>query len=96
MFIIFGQFNAGFPISEFHELVKNGENGLLVGPANPLELAQAIQHLADNPAEAERMGHCGRERMEKQFTLERKILETEQLCCALLKRSNHKSPSAYA
>jgi glycosyltransferase involved in cell wall biosynthesis len=78
------------------ELVKNGENGLLVAPANPPELAQAIQRLADNPAEAERMGQCGRERMEKQFTLERKILETEQLCYALLKRSNHKSPSAYA
>jgi glycosyltransferase involved in cell wall biosynthesis len=73
------------------ELVKNGENGLLVPPANPAELAQAIQHLAENPAEAERMGRRGRERMERQFTLERKILGTEELCYALLKRPNHKS-----
>ena len=70
------------------ELVKNGENGLLVSPANPAELAQAIQHLAEHPAEAERMGRNGRERMERQFTLERKILGTEELCDALLKRSN--------
>jgi glycosyltransferase involved in cell wall biosynthesis len=68
------------------ELVKNGENGLLVAPANPAELAQAIQRLVENPAEAERMGSDGRARMEKKFTLERKILGTEQLCCALLKQ----------
>jgi L-malate glycosyltransferase len=78
------------------ELVKNGENGLLVAPANPVELSQAIQHLVENPAEAERMGNSGRERMETQFTLKRKIMETEQLCYALLKRSNHGSQSDYA
>jgi L-malate glycosyltransferase len=78
------------------ELVRNGENGLLVAPANPVELSQAIQYLAENPAEAERMGNSGRERMETHFTLERKILETEQLCYALLKRSNHRSQSDYA
>ena len=78
------------------ELVENGKNGLLVAPANPSELALAIQHLADNPAEAERMGHVGRERMEANFTLARKILETEQLCYTLLKKSSPGSQSAYA
>jgi glycosyltransferase involved in cell wall biosynthesis len=78
------------------ELVSDGENGLLVDPANPAALAQAIQHLADNPQEAALMGVRGRERMEKQFTLERKILETEQLCCALLQKSSHAPRSAYA
>ena len=62
------------------ELVKDGENGLLVAPGDPAALALAIQRLADHPEESGRMGGRGRERMEEQFTLERKILETEQLC----------------
>jgi glycosyltransferase involved in cell wall biosynthesis len=78
------------------ELVKDGDNGLLVLPADPVALAHAIQKLTDQPEEARRMGRRGRERMEEQFTLERKILETEQLCYALLKRSSYPSRSAYA
>ncbi len=70
------------------ELVKDGDNGLLVAPANPAALARAILRLADNPEESRRMGQRGRERMEEQFTLERKIVETEQLCDSLIKESN--------
>jgi glycosyltransferase involved in cell wall biosynthesis len=58
------------------ELVKSGDNGLLVAPGDPVGLARAIQQLADNPEESRRMG--------QQFTLERKILETERLCCSFL------------
>lgn len=67
------------------ELVLAGENGLLVPPANPMALAQAIERLAANSDEAVRMGRHGRRRMEESFTLERKIRETEELCEALLK-----------
>jgi glycosyltransferase involved in cell wall biosynthesis len=68
------------------ELVKNGDNGLLVAPADPESLSFAIQRLANNPDEARRMGLRGRVLLEEQFTLERKIEETEQLCYSLLKR----------
>jgi glycosyltransferase involved in cell wall biosynthesis len=78
------------------ELVKDGDNGLLVAPAHPAALAHAIQQLADHPEQADRMGQRGRERMEEQFTLERKILETERLCYALLQKSSHPPRSAYA
>jgi L-malate glycosyltransferase len=67
------------------ELVQNGDNGLLVEPADPAALARAIQYLVDNPEISRNMGLRGRARMEEQFTLERKILETEQLCSALLR-----------
>jgi L-malate glycosyltransferase len=70
------------------ELVQNGDNGLLVEPADPSALARAIQHLADNPEISRNMGLRGRARMEEKFTLERKILETEQLCSALLRNGN--------
>jgi glycosyltransferase involved in cell wall biosynthesis len=78
------------------ELVRNGDNGLLVHPADPAALARAIQYLALNPEEARSMGLRGRGRMEEQFTLERKIAETEQLCSMLLKESARISRSAYA
>jgi glycosyltransferase involved in cell wall biosynthesis len=78
------------------ELVKSGDNGLLVAPADPVSLARAIQHLADHPDQSQRMGMRGRERVEEQFTLERKILETEQLCRILVQGSGRSSRSAYA
>jgi glycosyltransferase involved in cell wall biosynthesis len=66
------------------ELIKNGENGLLVTPADPVSLAAAIQQMAENPEKSMRMGQAGRERVEKNFTLEEKILRTEELCTSLL------------
>ncbi|MEJ2247473.1 MAG: glycosyltransferase family 4 protein [Acidobacteriota bacterium] len=67
------------------ELVQNGDNGLLVHPADPESLAQAIVQLVENPETLRQMGIRGRERMEEKFTLDRKVLETEELCCTLVK-----------
>ncbi len=69
------------------ELVKDGENGLLVPPRDPSALASAIRQLVENPEECRRMGIRGRERVEEQFTLDRKIRETEQLCSTLLREA---------
>jgi len=69
------------------ELVLDKENGLLVPPANPAALAGAIEFLASDPHTAFRMGQKGRQRVEEHFTLDRKILETEQLCAALLSKT---------
>ncbi|NWG13900.1 MAG: glycosyltransferase [Acidobacteria bacterium] len=66
------------------ELVVDGLNGLLVPPKDPVALAQAIRSLADDPDRCFRMGQRGRERVEERFTLERKILETEELCRSFL------------
>jgi glycosyltransferase involved in cell wall biosynthesis len=76
------------------ELVTDGENGRLVAPANPEALAYALQQMVDDPEASAKMGQRGRERMEEQFTLERKIVETEQLCYTLLKRSSNRGPAA--
>lgn len=78
------------------ELIKNGDNGLLVPPADPGSLAQAIQQLLDDPEAAFRMGLRGRTRAEEHFTLQRKILETEQLCYSLLRTTKHASTETHA
>ena len=66
------------------ELVQNGDNGLLVDPADPESLARAIVQLVENPETLRQMGMRGRQRMEEKFTLDRKVLETEELCCTLV------------
>ncbi len=68
------------------ELIRHEENGLLVPPADPVALAQAIQRLGDNPVEAFDMGREGRLRAEKQFTLHRMIQQFEQLCSSFFPR----------
>jgi len=78
------------------ELVRNGENGILVPAADPLALAEAISRLADDPERAFRMGQKGRQRVEEEFTLERKIVETEQLCASLLQDATPVSRATYA
>jgi glycosyltransferase involved in cell wall biosynthesis len=49
------------------EIVRDGENGLLVPPRNPEALAQAIVTLLGNKALRERMGARGREIVVKEF-----------------------------
>jgi len=77
------------------ELIRNGENGLLIPPADAGALARAIEFLATNPEERLRMGQAGRKLMEERFTLQRKILETEELCASFL-REKRRSQAAHA
>jgi glycosyltransferase involved in cell wall biosynthesis len=70
------------------ELIYHGQNGLLVPPGNAAALAEAIMNLVDDDEKAVRMGRKGRELLEERFTLDRKIIETEQLCLSLLKDSS--------
>ncbi len=69
------------------ELILHEENGLLVPPADAVALAQAIQRLSNNPAEAFNMGRRGRQRAESQFSLQRMIHQVESLCSSLLHRN---------
>jgi glycosyltransferase involved in cell wall biosynthesis len=78
------------------ELITDGENGLLVPPADPIALSKALQRLAKNPEECFRMGQQGRARLEQRFTLERKILETEELCRSLIRGPGPVSRAAHA
>jgi glycosyltransferase involved in cell wall biosynthesis len=66
------------------ELIQNEVNGLLVPPGNSAALRSAIERLESNLEERQRMGQAGRSMIEDRFTLRRKIIETEELCTALL------------
>ena len=63
---------AGGPL----EIVVEGETGLLVPPASPPALAEAILGLLSDPAEASRLGANGLARFKACFTADRMAQET--------------------
>lgn len=75
---------AGRPIvasrvATIPEVVADGETGLLVPAGDPLALAEALALLAEQPALASRLGEAGRERLRRQFSLEKMVGDTELL-----------------
>ena len=66
------------------EVVRHGENGLLVPPRDPEALAQAIAVLLKDPALRARMGAGGREIAVQEFSEERVVRETLALYRELL------------
>ena len=61
------------------EAVEDGVTGLLVPPRDPEALAQAIIALLQDRERAKTMGRAGRERVERYFTVERMVQQTEAL-----------------
>lgn len=76
------------------ELVDAGQTGILVPPADPDALAQAILKLACNPAEASKMGNAGRAAVESRFSLDAMVEAYRQLYDELLFSTRKLAPQA--
>jgi glycosyltransferase involved in cell wall biosynthesis len=61
------------------ELVQDGVHGLLVEPRDPDALARAIRRLLLDPAEATRLGEHGRERQQRELSLDAMVRKIEDL-----------------
>lgn len=66
------------------ELVIDGETGFLVPPNNVSQLAEALSQVLESESLRRRMGQAGRRRVERNFMLQRKLDQTEQLYLTLL------------
>jgi glycosyltransferase involved in cell wall biosynthesis len=55
------------------EAVVDGETGLIVPPENPRALAEAMLALLADRERTREMGRAGRERVEREFTVDRMV-----------------------
>lgn len=74
------------------EVVSDGDNGLLVKPADPNALARAMKRLLTDNTLARRMGLAGMKRVERVFSLEKMLKRTESVFLARRQRRRLRSP----
>ncbi len=67
------------------EIVRHGENGLLVPPCEPVALAQALQRLLQDPVLRTQMGKRGRVIVTSEFSEEQVMKETLSVYSELLR-----------
>jgi glycosyltransferase involved in cell wall biosynthesis len=72
------------------DTVRDKETGLLVNPASPRELADAIIQLLSNPEQARALGRAGRELTLKRFTLRRTASDLAELYQRLLAKEERR------
>ena len=65
--------------SEIPELIRDGETGVLVPPAQVAPLASALERLMRSPAERERLGRAGYDRVRSAFEAEAGIHDIAKL-----------------
>jgi glycosyltransferase involved in cell wall biosynthesis len=65
---------AGLP-----EMITSDQDGLLVEPHAPAQLASAIERLLEDPAVAARLGAAGRETARRKFAIENTVRELKHL-----------------
>jgi glycosyltransferase involved in cell wall biosynthesis len=68
------------------EAVRDGETGFLVPPHQPEAVAEAAGRLLRDLPLQRTMGHCGRLRVEQEFSLQRMVRRHQELYLDLLKK----------
>jgi len=68
------------------EIIRDGQNGLLVPPSDPDALKGAITKLLDDPTLAKGLGDAARRGVEERFSMARMVNATEALYTDLLAR----------
>jgi glycosyltransferase involved in cell wall biosynthesis len=66
------------------EQIKDGESGILVPPKDSKALATAILKILSSDEVAENIGSAARQTVEKKFSVDKMVMETERLYSSLL------------
>lgn len=69
------------------EIVRNGIDGIVVPPSDPESLAKAILTLATDSESRKRFGESSKERVKKDFSIEKTVQSVFALCESLLTHS---------
>ena len=73
------------------EALVDGRNGLLVAPASPAVMAEAILRLVDNPPLARELGANAQRTIRDRYSLDRMVASTEALYDYLLSRKQRRA-----
>ncbi|MFB6258261.1 MAG: glycosyltransferase family 4 protein [Flavobacteriales bacterium] len=89
---LFEYMEAGLPViaSDFPalvEIIDEQECGITVDPKDPRQIAEAIQHLLQNPEEAARMGSNGKRAVQEKFNWGREAERLRRVYTKLLEKS---------
>jgi colanic acid/amylovoran biosynthesis glycosyltransferase len=71
-------------VSGIPELIRTEIEGILVAPADEVQLASALSRLVDDPDLRERMGRAGRRRVQENFDLHRNVEKLAEMFRCLL------------
>src|SRR5262249_23704131 len=76
-------------VGSVSEIVEDGVNGFLVSPGAPDQLAQAMLRVLKDPELGRRLGEAGRNKVERQYTVERMVHRYESLFIEWVSRGEH-------
>ncbi len=68
------------------EMIRDGENGLIIPLDDPEQVSDAILRLLNNSEERQRLGKAARETIEKEYTLEKMCSQYEKLLTDKIER----------
>ncbi len=68
------------------EVIRQGEEGILIPPADPMSIKQAVCFLLSHPEKAREMGRKGRKLAETRFSLQRMLQDYQQMYLFLLSK----------
>jgi glycosyltransferase involved in cell wall biosynthesis len=83
----------GSDVPGVREILRHGENGWLVKPADPVALADRIEHLLTHPELAEQTAAAGRSLAQHRYGLATMNLNYENLFLSLCARTNWYDPA---
>ena len=66
------------------EQISDGQEGILVPPRNPGELARAVLRLIENKELGAKLGVAARKKIERFFSVKKMVAETEKVYLSLL------------
>jgi glycosyltransferase involved in cell wall biosynthesis len=74
-------------IDGVREVIRNGENGILVPPRDPAKLAESVIRLIEDPSLASKLGVNAEKEIPLLFPLSRMVEKTQQLYLELTKKT---------
>ena len=81
-------------VGSVFETVRNGQNGYLVETGDAESIARHCIDLASRPDVAQRLGECGRQVAEQQWSVQRMVEGYQQLIAAIYQRKRGPLPGA--